>query len=276
MSNSRQDRLTVRVEVVVEGGRSTTIATPFAEGRAWYGHFITYPYSYSSNTPVVCQRSGVYYIEAWGESPSDHPLPAKVWAYAYQPAGVSTTAHPDPDPKAVWTKPTSTGHWSFHLSDNNPVPGAANPESASGGSNNSTLLVWWDDGNMIYNRDNRDFYSYNPGSIPECPTTMGCTYAVGSPHVPATLHATFTGALAKLGNVRLNWNGVSWVGESPLGGGCVLSLLGHGGAFQLMAAGPGAAFIVGGQPKVPPRFHWVAEGKAMGALSGPFGVTITE
>jgi hypothetical protein len=133
--------------------------------------------------------------------------------------------------------------------------------------------VWYDFGDGSYPQsDYTPFHTYQPSSSGGAGGGVLALAAAG----PALLYATFTGALAKLGTVILTWNGVSWVGESPAGGGCVLSLLGQGGAFQLMAAGPGAAFIVAGQPTVPPQFHWAAQGKALGALSGPFGVTITE
>lgn len=126
MSNSGQDRVTVRVEVVVEGGRSSTIALQSGERRTRLLDYITYPQPSPSNTTVVRQSSGVYYIEAWGESPTNNgSLPSKVWALAYNTPGVSTLKHTTPDTGAVSTTPTLSGHWSFLNSDSNPVPGAA-------------------------------------------------------------------------------------------------------------------------------------------------------
>jgi len=283
MSHSGQDRVTVRVEVVVEGGRTSSIQTQSGEERLLPFGNITFPQPCPpSDTPIVRQSSGVNYIEAWGDSPTiSGKLPRKVWALAYSVTGVSTSMHPAPETGAVSTTPTANGHWSFLQADNNPVPGAAceGTPCSSVGRNNSTLLVWWDYGTPSSPNyavvESTGFHGYCPGSSGAGMATAGAV-AVGSFHLPTTLHAAFTGALAKLGTVALTWNGVSWVGESSAGGGCVLSLLGHGSAFQLLAAGPGTAFIVAGLPKSCQRFHWSAEGAAWGTLAGPFAVTVLE
>ncbi|HEY7313849.1 MAG TPA: hypothetical protein VH643_31150 [Gemmataceae bacterium] len=285
MSNPGQDKVTVRVEVVIEGGRTSSVEMR-SSGRlkGTYG-YIKYPTSASDNTPIVRQTGGKNYIEAYGDSPMYYgAYPSRVWALAYPTKDVDPAAHPKPDGDALSTFiDKSTGNWSFLLrqSQNNPVPNAnccATPCPLEG-DDNSTLLVWWDCSTSssmdIRHVEAKHFYGYCPGSggwgLPFTPGRV----AVGSQHLPRTLHATFTEALAKLGRVTLTWNGVRWVGES-IAGGSLVSLLCHDGMFELMSAGPGAAFIVAGQPTVHPRFHWSVKGTALGTLSGHFGVTLTE
>lgn len=291
MSNSGQDKVTVHVKVVVEGGRAASVETQSQDGLKLQTQGglkllqmgISYPAPCPTDTTIVSQSGGVNYIEAWGDAPSvNGKLPWQVWALAYNSTGVSTLQHPKPDVGAVNTTPDpSTGHWSFLQVDNNPVPGAAcdGTPCSSGGSNNSTFLVWYDYGSPSspnYSVGSTIFHGYCPGSGGAAFAFKPATLVVGSHHLAITLHATFTGALAQLGTVALIWNGVSWVGESAAGGGLVLSLLHHDGAFQLMSAGPGTAFIVAGKPKLCPRFSWTADGMARGALAGHFTVTIVE
>jgi hypothetical protein len=91
-----------------------------------------------------------------------------------------------------------------------------------------------------------------------------------------SLHATFTGALSFLGTVALNWNGASWVGTSSCGGGAILALLCLGPVFQLVSAGPGPVFSVGGAPTSYHPFTWSATGLALGGCAGQFQVHVTE
>lgn len=283
MSNSGQDKVTVRVEVVIEAGQASSVEAHSLAGPIHRSDDITAPQPCPRDTPIVLQMGGKNYIEAWGGSPTiNGKLPWKVWALAYPMTGVSTAMHPKPDTGAISTTPTATGQWSFLKADNKAVPNANCDKTpcSSGGSNNSTLLIWWDYGTpsapSYANVESRPFHGYCPGSgVAGRGATAGAV-AVGSHHLATTLRATFTGALAKLGTVGLTWNGVSWAGESSVGGGSVLSFLCHDETFQLMAAGPGAAFIVAGLPKTCQPFYWTAEGKAHGALNGPFGVTIVE
>ena len=292
MSSPGEDKVTVRVEVVVEGGRAsveagkpTSVETKAIESHHLPLSSITHPSPCPTDTPIVRQTDGVKYIEAWGDAQSmNGKYPWKVWALAYPMTGVTTAMHPTPDMAngAVSTGCSAiNGHWAFLLVNNNPVPGANcdGTPCASGGSNNSTFLVWYDYGTPSspnYSASATPFHGYCPGSGKSDLASMSGAVAVGSFHLATTLHATFTGALAKLGTVALTWNGVSWAGESSAGGGSILSLLCHDGTFQLMSAGPGTAFIVAGQPRSCQRFFWAAEGTAQGALAGRFGVTLTE
>jgi hypothetical protein len=283
MSNPSQNKVTVRVEVVVEGGGVPTVVTsPSAHLLPPYD-FISFPQSAPTSTPIIRQSGGMNYIEAGGTSPrSNSNYPNKVWALAYSNPNVTTAGHQTPDIAggAVNTTPDpSTGYWSFLQSNNNAVPGAfcAGSPCPPDGDDNSSLLIWWEydsSSGVTYSSESRPFYGYCPGSGSGS-ASVPATVALGSRHVATTLHASFTGALTRLGTVILTWNGVSWAGLSS---GCeaVLSFLGQGGAFQLLSAGPGTSFIVAAQTRPGPRFSWTAQGMAQGALAGHFGVTIVE
>ncbi|MGH7174477.1 MAG: hypothetical protein ACRELG_29780 [Gemmataceae bacterium] len=288
MSNPSQNKVTVRVEVVVEGGgASTVMMSPPARQLSHYD-FISIPQPAPTSTPIVSQSAGVNYIEATGTSPlsSDGSPPNKVWALAYPNPNVTTTGHKTPDfaGGAVSMKPDpDTWYWHFLQSDdNNVVPGAfcAGSPCPPDGDDNSTLLVWWEydtPSGPTYTPGVRHFYGYCPGSSSGSgAATMPATVAFGSRRLATTLHATFTRALAKLGTVTLAWNGVSWAGDSSVGGGCVLSLLSRDETLQLMSAGPGATFILAAPSGPGQPFSWTAEGSAHGALSGGFGVIIVE
>lgn len=284
MSSSGPDKVSVRVEVVVEGGKATSVETQTQDKAVLALSYITFPQPCPpKDTWIVQQSNGTNYIQAWGGSPTiNNKLPSKVWALAYSMPGVSTLTHPTPDNGAISVTPTENGQWSFMQTENNPVPGANCDGNAcgSGGANNSTLIVWWDYGTPgspnYAHVESTPFHGYCPGSGMGAFASKPTTVSVGSYHLATALHATFTGVLAKLGTVLLSWNGVSWAGESSAGGGLVLSLQCHDSIFQLMAAGPGTIFIVAGKPKLCPRFSWSAEGVARGALAGHFTVTIVE
>jgi hypothetical protein len=85
-----------------------------------------------------------------------------------------------------------------------------------------------------------------------------------------------TRGLARLGNVVLQWNGVSWVGQTAGHGGCILSFQCNDSVCQLLASGPAATFVAAGKPTSFKPFHWSASGTAFGALAGDFTVQITE
>jgi hypothetical protein len=274
------NKVTVRVEVVVEGAGAAPVVTVQKERPPFRA--IDSPQPSPADTPVT-QVGGVNYIAASGGSQviANH-FPRRVWALAYSNPNEDPLDHPFPDPGAVSDTPGGGGAWSFSAAKGNLVPGAA-CDPVSGGPNNSTLIVWFDYGSAS-SPDyavvaSTPFHGYCPASGLSGATSgvSGPGFALLSARLRATvLHATFTGALAPLGTVTLRWNGAAWVGVSTHCGGAALSFLGLETACHLVSAGPGTAFVVAGPPGSFHPFHWSAAGTAVGAVAGRFQVTITE
>jgi hypothetical protein len=271
MTRPGETRVTVHVEVVVEGQgepRVTTVAapTPAPPRRAVRRLEIKHPPS-GGSLPVF-PFGGQQCIEADGTAPTlQGSFPGKVYAKVFpdpnlDPLHTSGFATP-PSDAAVDTPDPSDGSWSFTQAKGNPVPGAVCNGSGSG--NNNTLVVWYDFGSgTACSIEFTHFYGYCVSG------------GVGTPP-PPTLNATFTGALASLGTVALAYNGVSWMGVSSACGGGLLAFLGDGSTYTLLAAGPGVMFAVSNPPDSPDPFGWSATGTAMGSsCAGNFSVTITE
>jgi hypothetical protein len=271
-----QSKVTVRVEVVVEGGQATPLVKTFLKERN-----VQYPQPSPADTPVR-QSGGVNYINAGGGSTvvlGHYPSVVYAMAYPNTTTDPNDPANATPPAGAVSDNTLADGTWSFTQAKGNQVPGAK-CDGTSGAPNNSTLLVWYDYGGSPhqYTVEAMYFHGYCPAGSGSGPG-LGAearTVRVGCELLSTTLHATFTGALSALRTVKLAWNGASWVGETAGGGGSVLSFLWHDPVFQLLSAGPGTAFVVAGRPGSFHPFHWSAAGTALGASAGPFGVTITE
>jgi hypothetical protein len=273
MTRPGETRVTVRVEVVVEGhGEApsvTTVSAPATTTRKGGVRPLEIIHPSGSGPVPVFAFGGNLCIEADGTAPTlEGSYPGKVYAKVYPDPNLdcksSGLAVPPSD--AVSDVPNQTdGTWSFTQAKGNPVPGAT---CANSGANNNTLVVWYFYGSGI------------PCSI-ECKPFQGVCVSGGAragwpPSPPATLHATFTGALAALGTVALTSNGPSWFGVSSACGGAFLAFLGAGEAYSLLSAGPGVAFAVGNSANSCDPFEWSGSGTAMGSCAGVFNVTITE
>jgi len=282
MTTPESGKVIVRVEVVIEGlgipAKVTTSETaqpmavepprqPLTERDSIKPLAID---PLSANVPVACVIGGQNCMEASGTSlllGGTYAQVVKAMAYPTPNYPVPAT----PPAGAATDTPAGNQNWSFTCAKGNAVPGGKF-DNILNGPVNSTLVVWYffSGSGSTEPPDSCNFHGYQggSGSASELAIARG---ACG----PAVLHATFTGALSSLGTVTLTWNGVSWAGLSS-GGDAVLSFLGHCGAFQLMSAGPGTAFIVASHPLAHQPFSWTAVGMAHGALAGPFGVTIVE
>jgi len=149
---SGENKVTVRVEVVIEGAgdaaRVTTVERPtFAPhaGGLVKPLLIITP-TPSSNVPVYI-IGGKNCIEATGTSPvvmGSYAL--KVWAMAYPSPYVDPrqSGLSSPPYGAVSDTPTGSGGWSFTRAKGNAVPGAG--LGGPSGAPNSTLVVWYDFG----------------------------------------------------------------------------------------------------------------------------------
>jgi hypothetical protein len=272
MTRPGETKVTVRVEVVVEGQggepRVTTFTTPAQPHprRGIIPLVIVHPAG-GDRIPVF-PFGGRQCIEANGTAPTlMGSYPGRAWAMVFP------DPHLDPLHQSGFSSPPSgaasdvpdpvDGKWSFTQAKGNPVPGAVCNGSGSG--NNNTLVVWY------------DFGSGAPCSID---FSHFCGYCVSggstNPAPPATLHATFTGALATLGTVALSWNGVSWLGVSGACGGSLLAFLSNGSSYTLLSAGPGVLFTAANTPDSADPFSWSASATAMGSCAGAFDVIITE
>ena len=280
MAEPSTNKVTVRVEVVVEGAAgapAVTVQKGTQGKRKPPFRAIVSPQPYPPSKTPVTQSGGVNYVGANGGSQViNGQFPRRVCALAFPSPSEDPFDYPSPPPGAVCVTPGADGSWSFGA-----VPGAAcdnNPYP----TNNSTLIVWFDygtPGDPDYAVvTSTPFYGVCPVSGPS-----GGTSGAGGPgrsllsQLHATvLHATFTGALAPLGTVALRWNGAAWVGVSTHCGGAALSFLGLETACHLASAGPGTAFVVAAPPGSFRPFHWSAAGAAVGAVAGHFHVTVTE
>jgi hypothetical protein len=275
MTRPGETKVTVRVEVVVEGygeePHVTTVTEPF--GRTPRRRFkvmeILNPGG-GSLVPVF-PYNGQMCIEADGEclTSSSGSFPGRVRAMVFpgpNPSGLPSS----PPPGAASDVPTLDGKWSFKQSKGNPVPGATCGGSGSG--NNNTLVVWYDFGSGIpYSSESTPFVGYCVSGGPS-----GSGSGIGVPPPPGTLHAGFSGALASLGTVALAWSGVGWLGAASGCGGSLLMFFGDGTSYTLVATGPGVLFSVTNSPNSASPFSWSASGSALGSCAGAFDVVITE
>lgn len=275
MAEPSANKVTVRVEVVVEGGAAQVVTAGKLPQRRLLT--ISSPQPSPADTPVTKSGSGNTIAANGGSQVISSHFPRLVWALAYPNPNEGPFDHPIPGPGAVSDVPGGGGAWSFGA-----VPGAA-CDPVSGGPNNSTLIVWFDYGTSTDPDyavvSSTPFHGYCPGSGPSGATSGvgGGGFAVQAARLRATvLHATFHGALAQLGTVSLRWNGAAWVGVSTQCGGAALSFLGQETGCHLVSAGPGTAFAVAGPAGSAHPFHWSAHGTAVGAVAGPFHVTLTE
>jgi hypothetical protein len=272
MTTSDGGKVIVRVEVVVEGlsepAKATASKPPrqSLSGRASIEPLAIDPFP--DNVPGYL-IGGVYCMEASGTSPlSGGQYAQVVKAMAYPTPNYTPPATPPGN--AATDTPAGNMNWSFTCAKGNPVPGGKF-DNILNGPVNSTLVVWYFYGGSASSQSEPgNFHGYvaGSGSASELAIARGA-------RGPAVLHAAFTGALASLGAVALVWNGVSWVGISSSGS-AVLSFCCHEGVYQLTSAGPATSFIVAAHPRSHEPFSWAAEGTGLGALAGPFGVTIVE
>jgi hypothetical protein len=274
--HANPSKVTVRVEVVVEGGQAAPVVTTYEGVRPLpRALLIERPQPSPADTPVLLAGS-MTLIEASGTSQLmlGH-LPRLVWAKAFPTVYVDVSQHQTPDAGAVQDTPLSDGSWSFTQAKGNAVPGAAF-DSTPHGPNNSTLLVWFDFGGSppVFSVEGTPFHGFRAaGSGGFAPGWV----KVASSRLPAaTLHASFRGSAGDLGDVKLHWNGTSWVGMTQRCGGALLSLVWAEPNCHLLAAGPGVSFAVAGPPDSLDPFHWRASGTASGELAGPFEVVVTE
>jgi hypothetical protein len=291
MAQSSDSKVTVRVEVIVDGVREKSEG--HEPGPRVKPFQITSP-TPGTDTPVRQAAGGINFISAKGQKLSPSNKPARVvWARVYPAPNQPQGQRPDCGAISFCPDPAGDGSWFFDAAHGNELPGAtcdAVP-AAMGGRDNNTLQVWYDyDDSTPYDRDATNFHGFCPGpgggGSGSGSGLSGSTSGLSgsdsglvrstSRLLPATLLATFAGALAPLGSVPLLWNGAGWVGTIPQGGGAILSLLDFNPNFALLSVGPGVAFSVGGAPDSVAPFHWSAQGAALGPYPGPFTVTVTE
>jgi hypothetical protein len=275
------NKVTVRVEVVVEGGQTTVVTDeikPGVGGRALADEIkhgvvtrlIKEPNPNAGGNWAVTPKSGGNVLnQANGQAP---PLSSGFAKYVLAKAFNRTNMmSPYPRPDSTWVSGTvgaTTGEWWVYN-----IPGSG-CDSTSGGEPNSTLIVYYSNDNStpLPNPDSTVYHGYNS----TCPRSSSLSPDHTWPVQKTMLKATFTGALAALHTIHLNWNGVSWVGEARGAGSSVLSLTSNGPFFQLAASGPGTSFVVAAQLSSHAPFELTASGNALGNLAGPFKVTITE
>ncbi|HEX5273412.1 MAG TPA: hypothetical protein VFW33_23105 [Gemmataceae bacterium] len=279
MSGTGETRVTVRVEVVVEGGgrepRVTTWAGPFhapSPGRPRAQEII----NPSGGDPVpVFACAGGLCIDANGTAPTSSQgyFPIRVCAIVFPTP--SPTIPSSPPGGAVCITPNATdGTWAFSQAQGNPVPGATCAPPSGSGCNN-TLVVWYDFGGGI------------PLSIESRPFVGVCVSPSGSgpplsgahgppPPPPALLHATFSGSLAGLGTVALASTGAGWIGLTVNGGGALLAFGAAGSGFSLLCVGTLVQFLVSNAPDSSGPFSWSASGTLQGPSPGAFTVVVTE
>jgi hypothetical protein len=268
MADRDDGTVTVRVEVIVggkpapvrimAGRRQQQLDLPFVQ--------IVRPTSYPPYATPVRQAGGVNYISAGGQSSGISEVRGKVYDISINPA------------QSQYASPPTTGYiegtyylegsWSFIPANNNDLP-VVNCDN--GRQNNNILIVWGNCGSYWTN----DFTEFYAGCSGSSSPGIGGVPVVALQLPVSTLRASFTGALAKLGTVCLEWNGAAWVGKSENGAAAVTFL-----CFEpdchLMSSGPATAFAVSGPPDSLKPFHWSAVGMALGEFSGRFKITITE
>lgn len=103
--------------------------------------------------------------------------------------------------------------------------------------------------------------------VPCCPNTL-----------PLVLNATFSGALAALGTVSMDFDDPYWVGDytaCAVNGARSIGFTCVAGQWVLFSAG-GTHFQVGGPQTSCAPFLWSGSGTAEGICAGPFTVTVME
>ena len=277
MSSPEPIKVTVRVDVVVEGGTAQpvvrTIEThPNPAGKPRLTFLRVDIPSASTLSPEtdypLYSASGGYLLEASGECLTNGgSFPGLVFAKAYPDPNLdpNNAAYDAPPSDAAVTCPLGNGNWSFSRSQGNSIPGAV-PDNVPSGANNNTLIVWFDFGNTNpkYSKESTPFHG-----ILSTNTLLGC--ATGG----ATRYATFSGALARFGTVALSWNGVNWFGTPPGMKGSALSLVKTCTDYILVLAGPEIGFTATGQASSNSPFVWCGSGVAT-PQGQAFSVTITE
>jgi hypothetical protein len=269
---SKENTVSVHVEVVIDGMKAGGARTRFGKWRRRPGRKrmginpleIIFPES-TGNTLVITDN-GQNYIEASGQDTTQQAglVSAKVFSGTTLPGNLNTVPN-----DAIVVNPEADGSWYFNQANGTYLPITV-CGSLLGGANNNILVVWYHfTGNPPLTYESTPFYAYCPSPLVLPPIS------VGDHRLPAVLQATFTGALEKLGTVRLSWNGATWVGKASRCDGTLLILLWTGSTFQLTAAGPGSAFTITGSATFSP-FYWSQEGRATGALAGPFTVVLKE
>jgi hypothetical protein len=267
MSDSRQNRVTVRVEVVVDGATTTVQA-----GHINHRIYTPKPSLQTPNTPVRI-AGGLKYVESTGQKLSTNGDPAfvvRAQAYPSVLTDVLTNAAYDTPPVGAATDiPLDDGSWSFTVAKSNDVPGAA-CDDVDGGPDNSTIIVWYAfPGQTAYSREFTAFHGY-------CPAGSGSGSHVGPASLPMTLFANFTGDLAALGTVTLTFNGTSWLGvASGLGGFFLTFFFGDPDCTLTGMGGPGSFVVTRAATSLNP-FFWAGEGSIDGFGAGLFGVNLTQ
>jgi hypothetical protein len=272
MSDHKDNRVTVRVEVIVDGvtvtGGQPVYLKPYRTDQ---------PTPSPSNTPVR-QADGVNYVDAKGILTLSGNPAWVVRAKAYPDPALDPTLpqFKNPPADAVVDIPLSDGSWSCTQAKNNQVPGAA-CDGTSGGPNNSTLLVWYGfPGQTEFKIEATRFHGYCP--VAATGSGVGSGSGSGPPlidpgQIANQLYATFTGDLAAVGTVTLTRNGSAWMGVTLAGGGGFLSFVFGQPNFTLTFVGA-TAFAVSAVPSSISPFLWSAQGSATGAAN--FGVNVTQ
>jgi hypothetical protein len=221
---------------------------------------------------TVTVVSGVNYISANGKSPvvgGQYANLAMAMAYPNPNLNPAQYQYANPPSGAVSDTPLGDGTWSFTATKYNLVPGSG-ADSIVGGANNSTLIVWYSYGGsppQFTCQDSTPYHGYLPAGLAQRRMVRG-----PSAGTPATLFATFSGALAAFGSLALNRNGECWFATPPGAGGSILSFQPVGSEYALLLSGPGLTFAVAGQTTSNAPFNWSGKGN----LPGSFGVTVTE
>jgi hypothetical protein len=276
MSSSSDNKVIVRVEVEVNG----VAVEP--KGFVKPLEILTPQPGPNDDTPVFWNGTSYSISFATGNSPViASAFATKIQAFAYPSTSLNLLdpKYGTPDAKAV-TAILSAGSWVCSQSNGNAVPGGAG-DHIPNGYNNSTLLVWYTFTGMSNPLlEAICYHGLIMGSGSGAPSGSTGPIPVHSPigarPKSTVLVARFTGGLSPLREVRLVWNGVSWVGSTHAGGGTVLTLMHFDSVYQLQASGPGVAFVVAGRPRSTDPFHWSISGTAIGAHAGDFKVDITE
>lgn len=279
----RRDDVTVRVEVVVGGVRQST--TPPKHKL----QMTTIPQPAPARTPVR-MAGGTNYICAVGNLTVGTPAKAArvVWAKVY-PGLVPLANIPErPDVGAVSCTPQGDGVWRFdrfghtaaglpELAHGSELPGAVCDLTGTVADNN-TLAVWYDFDDLDgYEIERTPFY------VP-CPIGSGSGPAMAlvptpscSVPIPATLFATFVGALAGMGTVTLTWNGTNWAGfASGCGDANLIIFTFDNPGFSLLCLGLTLFTLTSAAPDSCCPYSWTGTGIALGVCTGDFTVTITE
>jgi hypothetical protein len=277
MSHTDDGKTVVRVEVEVGAGKPKVTVDNIVVYESQ--RFVPRPLTASFSIPV-CFNGTTGFINWSGDSPVMNSQYAGSIQAIVVPGAVDPTlkTYATPLTGAVTGQMGLSGSYSFDQSLGNPIPGA---QCGSGSAGANTLLVWFNFGGSptLYAIEATQFRGKCVGSCGSGGSggsLSGSAVQIGDMEHPHTLVATFTGALACLGTIKLAWNGVSWIGESSSGGGTIISFQCHKKTYQLLACGPGASFVLAEEPLKDHPFMWSASGKSIGTHAGTFKVTILE